>query len=61
MGVVSKRWMWVESMGVFVRRYVYYLTELIRTPLVSVLFCSSIPSFCSFLNVFVLVSVLFCY
>ena len=48
-------------MGVFVRRYVYYLTELIRTPLVSVLFCSSIPSFCSFLNVFVLVSVLFCY
>ena len=21
MGVVSRRWMWVESMGVFVRRY----------------------------------------
>ena len=34
---------------------------LIPTPLVSVLFCSSIPTFCSlFKMLFVLVSVLFC-
>ena len=36
------------------------LILLIPTPLVSVLFCSSIPTFCSFLKMFfVLVSVLF--
>ena len=52
MGVVSRRWMWVESMGVVVRRYIYYLILLIPTPLVSVLFCSSIPTFCTFFNVF---------
>ena len=55
MGVVSRRWMWVESMGVVVRRYMYidYLILPIPTPLVSVLFCSSIPTFCSLLkNVF---------
>ena len=46
-GVVSRRWMWVESMGVVVRRYIDYLILLIPTPLVSVLFCSSIPTFCS--------------
>ena len=65
MGVVSRRWMWVESMGVargvVVRRYIYFLILLIPTPLVSVLFCSSIPTFCSFLKMFfVLVPVLFC-
>ena len=49
MGVVSRRWMWVESMGVVVRRYMYidFLILLIPTPLISVLFCSSIPTFCS--------------
>ena len=48
MGVVSRRWMWVESMGVAVRSYIDYLILLIPTPLVSVLFCSSILTFCSF-------------
>ena len=32
-------------MGVFVRRYIDFLILLIPTPLVSVLFCSSIPIF----------------
>ena len=60
MGVVSRRWMWVESMGVVVRRYIDYFIFLIPTPLVSVLFCSSIPT-CSFKKMFfVLVQVLFC-
>ena len=35
-------------MGVVVRRYINFLILLIPTPLVSVLFCSSIPTFCSF-------------
>ena len=52
MGVVSRRWMWVESMGVLVgvvvRRYIDLLILFFPTPLVSVLFCSSIPTFCSF-------------
>ena len=42
MDVVSRRWMWVESMGVVVRRYRFPHT----TPLVSALFCSN-PTFCS--------------
>ena len=42
----------MESMGVVVRRYIDYLILLIPTPLVSVLFCSSIPTFFSFFNVF---------
>ena len=61
MGVVSRRWMWVESMGVVVRRYIDYLILLIPTPLVSILFYSSIPTFCSLKKMFfVLVPVLFC-
>ena len=32
--------------------YRFSHTTYIPTPLVSVLFCSSIPTFCSFLNVF---------
>ena len=48
MGVVTKRWMWEESVDVVVRRYIDFLILLIPTPLVSVLFCSSIPAFCSF-------------
>ena len=48
-------------MGVVVRRYIDLLILLIPTPLVSVLFCSSIPTFCSYKkNVFVLIPVLFC-
>ena len=38
--------------GVVVRRYIDFLILLIPTPLVSALFCSSIPTFCSFSNVF---------
>ena len=56
MGVVNRRWMWVEYMGVVVRRYIDSLILLIPTPLVSVLFCSSIPTFCSFfkmLNIYI--------
>ena len=64
-GVVSRRrvWLvgWVESMGVVVRRYIDFLILLIPTPLVSVHFCSCIPTFCSFKKMFfVLVPVLFC-
>ena len=39
-------------MGVVVRRYIDFLKLLIPTPLVSVLFYSSIPTFCSFFYVF---------
>ena len=39
-------------MGVVVRRYIDFLILLIPTPLVSVLFCSSIPTFFIFKNVF---------
>ena len=39
--------LWVWLLGVVVRRYIYFLILLIPTPLVSVLFCSSIPTFCS--------------
>ena len=56
--------LWVWLLGVVVRRYMYmyidFLILLIPTPLVSVPFCSSIPTFCSFLKMFfVLVPVLF--
>ena len=48
-------------MGVVVRRYIDFFILLIPTPLVSVLFGSSIPTFCSFLKTFfILVPVLFC-
>ena len=43
--------LWVWLLGVVVRRYIDFLILLIPTPLVSVLFCSSIPTFCSFFNV----------
>ena len=49
--------MWL--LGGVVSRYIDFLILLIPTPLVSVLFCSSIPTFCSFLKMFfVLVPVL---
>ena len=64
MGVASgSGWnLWVWLLGVVVRRYIDFLILLIPTPLVSVLFSSSIPTFCSFffLMFFVLVPVLFC-
>ena len=51
--------MWL--LGVVIRRYIDFLILLIPTPLVSVLFYSSIPTFCSFKKIFfVLVPVLFC-
>ena len=41
--------LWVWLLGVVLRRYIYYfLILLIPTPLVSVLFCSSIPTFLFF-------------
>ena len=38
--------LWVWLLGVVVRRYIDFLILLIPTPLVSVLFRSSIPTFC---------------
>ena len=38
----------LESLGVVVRRYIDIFILLIPTPLVCVLFCSSIPTICSF-------------
>ena len=40
--------LWVWLLGVVVRRYIDFLILFIPTPLVSVLFYSSIPTFCSF-------------
>ena len=50
MGVASgSGWnLWVWLVGVVVRRYIDFIILLIPTPLVSVLFCSSIPTFSSF-------------
>ena len=44
--------LWVWLPGVVVRRYIDFLILPIPTPLVSVLFCSSIPTFCSFFKMF---------
>ena len=44
--------LWVWLLGVILRRYIDFLILLIPTPLVSVLFCSSIPTFCSFKKMF---------
>ena len=38
----------VWLLSVVVRRYIDFFILLIPTPLVSLLFCSSIPTFCSF-------------
>ena len=44
--------------GVVVKRYIDFLILLIRTPLA--LFCSSIPTFCSFFKMFfVLVNIIY--
>ena len=42
--------MWL--LGEVVRRYIDFLILLIPTPLVYVLFCISIPTFCSFKKMF---------
>ena len=53
--------LWVWLLGVVLRRYIYFLILLIPT-LVSVLFCSSIPTFCSFFKMFfVLVIIVYMY
>ena len=57
MGVVSRRWVWVESMGVVVRRYIDFLILLVPTSLVSAPFCNILFILKMF---FVLVKVLFC-
>ena len=44
--------LWVWLLGVVVRRYIDFLILLIPTPLVSVLFCSSIPTFGSLKKMF---------
>ena len=44
--------LWVWLLGVGLRRYIDFLMLLIPTPLVSVLFYSSIPTFCSFKKTF---------
>ena len=44
--------LWVWLLGVVVKRYIDFLILLIPTPLVSVLFYSSIPTFCSFFKCF---------
>ena len=44
--------LWVWLVGVVVRRYIDFLILLIPTPLVYVLFCSSIPTFCSCFKMF---------
>ena len=44
--------LWVWLLGVVVMRYIDFLILLIPTPLVSVLFYSSIPTFCSFFECF---------
>ena len=45
--------LWVWLLGVVLRRYIDFFILLIPTPLVSVLFCSSIPTFLFiFFNVF---------
>ena len=43
--------------GCVVRRYIDFLILLIPTPLVSVLFCCSIPTFCSFFVVYTMITV----
>ena len=44
--------LWVWLVGVVVRRYIDNFILLIPTPLVFFLFCSSIPTFCSFFKCF---------
>ena len=59
-GVASGWNLWVWLLGVVVRRYIDFLILLIPTPLVSVLFYSSIPTFCSFFKMFFVLSYIEC-
>ena len=60
-GVASRSgWnLWVWLVGVVVRRYIDFLILLIPTPLVSVLFYSSIPTFVHFLKCFLFFIILY--
>ena len=50
MGVVSG--CGCKEIYIYIYIYIDFLILLIPTPLVSVLFCSSIPTFCSFFKCF---------
>ena len=53
----GSRWnLWVWLLGVVVRRYIDFLILLIPTPLVPVLFCSSIPTFSSCFSFFIYIN-----
>ena len=52
--------LWVWLLGVVVGRYIDFLILLIPTPLVSVLFCSSIPTFCSFCYIYIYICIQGC-
>ena len=53
--------LWVWLLGVVVRRYIDFLILLIPTPLVSVLFCSSIPTFLFIFKMFFVLYEYTCY
>ena len=44
MGVVTRRWVWLESIGVVSGCFPHNYNLYIPTALVSALFCSSIPT-----------------
>ena len=48
MCVVSRKWVWVESMGVVVRRYTDFLILLIPTPLYLLFFAAASLLFVNF-------------
>ena len=53
--------LWVWLLGVVLRRYIDFLILLIPTTLVSVLFCSSIPTFLFILKSFLLMIIMIIY
>ena len=52
MGVVIRRWVWLETIGVVSGCFLHITYIYIPTALVSVLFCSSIPVKMSFRSCF---------
>ena len=52
-------YLWVWLVGMVVRRYIDFLILLIPTPLVSVRFCSSIRTFCSFFLMFFVLYIIY--
>ena len=50
--------LWVWLLGVVLRRYIDFLILLIPTPLVSVLFCSSIPTFLFIFYIYIYIIIL---